>query len=55
MQIEGRTARPLPVEATGSSSRRVWTMPPWVIMTLVIAVMVALMIPGLLIELRRAF
>ena len=55
MQIEGRIARPLPPEANGGSSRNFWTIPPWVIVTLVIAAMAALMIPGLLMELRRAF
>jgi hypothetical protein len=55
MQIEGRIARPLPSEATSGSYRKFWTVPPWMIVTLAIAAMVALMIPGLLMELRRAF
>jgi hypothetical protein len=55
MQIEGRIARPLPSEAIGGSYRRFRAIPPWVLVALVIAAMVALMIPGLLMELRRAF
>jgi hypothetical protein len=55
MKIEGRVARPLPSEASGGSRRNYWLVQPWIIVALVIAIIVALMIPGLLMELRRAF
>jgi hypothetical protein len=55
MQIEGRIARPLPSEATSVNTRKYWLVQPWVIVTLVIAIMVALLIPGLLMDLNRGF
>ena len=55
MKIEGRLARPLPAEVSGRSKRNYWTVAPWIIVALVIAILLALMIPGLLMELRRAF
>ena len=55
MKIEGRLARPLPAEVTGRNQRNYWTVAPWIIVALVIAIMLALMVPGLLMELRRAF
>jgi hypothetical protein len=55
MQIEGRIARPLPAEATRVNTRKFWLVQPWVIVTLVIAILVALLIPGLLMDLNRGF
>ena len=55
MKIEGRLARPLSSDATGRSKRNYWTVAPWIIVAVVIAITIALMIPGLLMELRRAF
>lgn len=55
MQIEGRVVRPLPSEATNVTTRKFWLVQPWVIVTLVIAIMVALLIPGLLMDLNRGF
>jgi hypothetical protein len=55
MKIEGRVARPLPPDANDGRARRFWLVPPWIIVALVIAAMLALMIPGLLMELRRSF
>jgi|HubBroStandDraft_6_1064221.scaffolds.fasta_scaffold2364853_1 hypothetical protein len=55
MKIEGRLARPLPSDATDGSTRKFWLVPPRIIVALVIAAMVALMIPGLLMELGRGF
>ena len=55
MQIEGRIARTLPSEATNVNTRKFWLVQPWVIVTLVIAIMAALMIPGLLMDLNRGF
>ncbi len=55
MQIEGRIARPLPSEATNVNTRKFWLVQPWVIVTVVIAIMVALLIPGLLMDLKRGF
>jgi hypothetical protein len=55
MQIEGRIARPLPLEATEVNTRKFWLVQPWVIVTVCLAIMVALSIPGLLMELFRGF
>jgi len=55
MQIEGRLVRPLPPEATTVTARNFWLVQPWVIVTIVIAIMVALVIPGLLMDLNRGF
>jgi hypothetical protein len=55
MKIEGRLARPLTSEMTDRPKRNYWTVQPWIIIAVVIAIMMALMIPGLLMELRRAF
>jgi hypothetical protein len=55
MKIEGRLARPLSSEMSGRSKRSYWTVAPWIIVALVMAIMMALMVPGLLMELRRAF
>lgn len=55
MQIEGRLVRPLPPEATTVTVRNFWLVQPWVIVTIVIAIMVALVIPGLLMDLNRGF
>ena len=55
MKIEGRLVRPLPPEATGASPRKFWLVQPWVIVTICLALMVALSIPGLLKDLYRGF
>ena len=55
MKIEGRIARPLPAEATGANPRRFWLVQPWVIVTICLALMVALSVPGLLLDLYRGF
>ena len=55
MQIEGRLVGPLPPEATTVITRNFWLVQPWVIVTIVIAIMVALVIPGLLMDLNRDF
>ena len=55
MKIEGRIARPLPAEATDVTTRKFWLVQPWVIVTLCLIIMVALSIPGLLMDLYRGF
>jgi hypothetical protein len=55
MQIEGRIVQPLPAETTNVATRNFWLIQPWVIVTIVIAIMIALVIPGLLMDLRRDF
>jgi hypothetical protein len=55
MQIEGRLVSPLPPEATTVITRNFWLVQPWVIVTIVIAIMVALVIPGLFLDLTRGF
>ena len=55
MRIGGPIVRPLPVEATQVTVRRFWLVQPWVIVAIVIAIMLALCIPGLLMELNRDF
>jgi hypothetical protein len=55
MKIEGRIARPLPSEATTVAVRKFWLVQPWVIVSLCLAIMVALSVPGLLLDLHRGF
>ncbi len=55
MKIEGRVARPLPPESKDAHPRSFWLIQPWIIVTLVIVIMAALMLPGLLLELARPF
>ncbi len=55
MQIEGRIVRPLPAEASGAIPRKFWLGQPWGIGTLCLAIMLALSIPGLLMDLNRGF
>jgi len=55
MQIEGRLVRPLPPEATSTNTRNFWLIQPWVIVTIVLAILVALVIPGLFMDLNRGF
>ena len=55
MKIEGRIARPLPPEATNVTTRKFWLVQPWVIVTLCLIAMVALSVPGLLMDLYRGF
>lgn len=55
MQIEGRLVRPLPPEATSVVPRNFWLVQPWVIVTIVMAVIIALVIPGLILDLNRGF
>ena len=55
MQIDGRIARPLPSESTNVSTRQFWLVQPWVIVTVVMGVIIALVIPGLILDLNRGF
>ncbi len=55
MQIEGRIVRPLPAEATDVIPRKFWLVQPWVIVTICLALMLALSIPGLFMDLNRGF
>lgn len=55
MQIEGKLVSPLPPEATSRNTRTFWLVQPWVIVSLVIGITAALMIPGLLMDLNRGF
>ena len=55
MKIEGRLARPLPSDANEVRTRKFWLVQPWILVAVVIAIMLALMIPGLLMEWRRPF
>ena len=55
MRIEGPLVRPLPLEARGATPRKFWLVQPWVIVSLVIAITLALMIPGLFMDLTRGF
>ena len=55
MKIEGRIARPLPAESATTTVRKFWLVQPWVIVTICLAIMVALSVPGLLLELYRGF
>jgi len=55
MRIDGSIVRPLPAEATRVTERKFWLVQPWVIVTIVIAIMIALCIPGLLMDLNRGF
>ena len=55
MQIEGRIARALPSEATTVVTRNFWVVQPWVIVTICLAIMIALSIPGLLLDFNRGF
>ncbi len=55
MLIEGPIVRPLPPEATIVITRKFWLVQPWVIVTVVMAVMIALVIPGLILDLNRGF
>lgn len=55
MQIEGRLVRPLPPKETTVNTRKFWLVQPWVIVTIVMPIMVALVIPGLFLDLNRGF
>ena len=55
MKIEGRIARPLPAEAATTTVRKFWLVQPWVIVALCLIIMVALSVPGLLMDLYRGF
>jgi len=55
MKIEGRIARPLPSESTGVVVRKFWLVQPWVIVTICLAIMIALSIPGFLTDVYRGF
>ena len=55
MLIEGPIVRPLPPEATRVVTREFWLVQPWVIVSLVIGITLALMIPGLVLDLTRGF
>ncbi len=55
MQIEGPLVRPLPPEASGANPRKFWLVQPWVIVSLVIVLTLALMLPGLFMDLTRGF
>jgi hypothetical protein len=55
MRIEGPIVRPLPPEATRVVVRKFWLVQPWVIVSLVIGITLALMLPGLILDLTRGF
>ena len=55
MQIKGPLVGPMPSEATDVKVREFWSVQPWVIVTIVIGIMAALVIPGLFIDLNRGF
>lgn len=51
MNVQGPLVRPLPDEPVRSPWQ--WTVPPWLLVALVLAAMLALMIPGLLLDFGR--
>jgi hypothetical protein len=55
MLIEGPLVGPMPPEATNVKVREFWLVQPWVIVTIVMAVLAALVIPGLFLDLTRGF
>lgn len=55
MQIEGRLVRSLSSETSHVDRRKFWSVQPWVIVAVVVVVTVALMIPGLLLDVRLGF
>ena len=55
MRIEGPLVRPLPAEAIRGQVRKFWLVQPWVIVSLVVGITLALMIPGLVLDLTRGF
>lgn len=55
MQIEGPIVRPLPPEETRVITRKFWLVQPWVIVSICLAIMVALSVPGLLMDFNRGF
>ena len=55
MKIEGRIARPLPSESTSVVVRKFWLVQPWVVVTICLLLMVALSVPGFLVDLYRGF
>ncbi len=56
MLIEGPLVRPLPAEEAGRMvPRKFWLVQPWVIVALCFALMLALSIPGLFMDLNRGF
>jgi hypothetical protein len=52
MKIKGRLAARLDPQ-TPDARPPFWTVPPWLIVVIVIAIMLALMIPGFLLDLAR--
>jgi len=55
MPIEGPIVRPLPPEPTLVVAREFWLVQPRVIVTIVMVVIIALVIPGLILDLNRGF
>jgi len=55
MRIKGPLVGPMPPEATHTKVREFWLVQPWVIVTVVMVVLAALVIPGLFIDLTRGF
>jgi len=55
MRIKGPLVGPMPPEATHIKVREFWLVQPWVIVTIVMVVLAALVIPGLVIDLNRGF
>ena len=55
MLIKGPIVGPMPPEATHVKVREFWLVQPWVIVTLCLALMVALSIPGLFMDWNRGF
>jgi hypothetical protein len=52
MKIEGRLAARLDPQ-TPDARPPFWTVPPWLIVAIVLAIMLGLMIPGFLLDLAR--
>ncbi len=52
MKIEGRLVAPLDSQ-TPDTRPSLWTIPPWLIAAVVIAIMLCLMVPGFLLDLER--
>ena len=55
MLIKGPLVGPMPPEATNAKVREFWLVQPWVIVTIVMAMLAALVIPGLFLDLTRGF
>lgn len=55
MQVKGRLVQPLPPEASNENVREFWRVQPWIVVTILMGLLIALVIPGLLLDLNRGF